>query len=323
MPEPTVQPDERSELLSDVAEMYYEDGLTQSEIADTVGVTRSAISRMLTEARERGIVEIRIIRPLRFDSALESALSERFDIPSIHVLKWTQRDQIEVLRNRLGKAAARKLEEILKPNITIGVPWGTTVTATIEALEVNAFSGARVVQLIGVLGSSSHAYNGQALVEQLARKLGGEAVYLYTPGIVENADMARALLNNPDIRQAIEVGRACDIALLGVGTTDPDFSSLYLGGHISQEDLTYLRANGAVGDISGYFFDRNGELLDIEFHDRLVGISAEDLLRIPTRIGMAGGPTKAEALLGALRSQFINILITDSLTAEEILELDS
>jgi deoxyribonucleoside regulator len=323
MQDPPMKADERSELLADVAEMYYEEGLTQVEVAERVGVTRSAISRMLTEARERGIVEIRVIRPLRFDYDLSGALRERFDISDIQVVKWAQDRQPDALRDRLGKVGARKLAEILTPNVTLGVPWGTTVAATIDALEVKTRLDARVVQLIGVLGSTSHAYNGQALVERLAHKVDGQGVYLYTPGIVENVDTARSLRNNPDIRHAIDAGRECDIALLGVGTTDLEFSSLYLGGHVSRADLNHLTANGAVGDISGYFFDINGRLIDTEFHDRLVGIPFDDLLRIPVRMAVAGGPTKHEALLGALRGRLITILVTDSVTAARILELDT
>jgi len=322
MAEPPAQSDDRSELLADVAELYYNEGLTQSEIADQFGVTRSAISRMLTEARERGIVEIRVIRRLRFDGELSEALSTRFDISAVSVLKWKKDEKPDSLRDRLGQAAAGRLADLLRPGITIGVPWGTTVTSTIEALEVDTMLGARVVQLIGVLGSTSHAYNGQALVERLASKIGGEGVYLYTPGIVENAETARSLLNNPDIRQAIEVARSCDVALLGIGTTASEYSSLCLGGHINQNDLKYLSAHGAVGDISGYFFDADGQLLDIEFHDRLVGLPFEDLLRIPVRMAVAGGPTKAAAILGALRGRLINMLMTDSHTAEEILAMD-
>lgn len=323
MDESPAQRNERSELLADVAELYYNEGLTQSEIADQFGVTRSAISRMLTEARDRGIVEIRVIRQLRFDNELSEALSLRFEIPAVSVLVWKQHEKSESLRERLGQAAAGRLVDLLTPGITIGVPWGTTVSATIEALEINASLGARVVQMVGVLGSSSHAYNGQVLVERLAKKVGGTGVYLYTPGIVENAETARVLLNNPDIRQTIEIGRSCEIALLGIGTTDPAYSSLHLGGHISPEELEYMTARGAVGDISGYFFDGNGQLLDIEFHKRLVGLPFEDLLCIPVRLAVAGGPSKAAAILGALRGRLVNMLMTDSLTAQQLLAIAS
>lgn len=318
-----IRGEDRDEVLADVAEMYYDEGLTQTEIARSLGVTASAVSRMLTEARDKGIVEIRVRRPLRFDAALETALIDAFGLENAHVLVWHKKDHYEELRERLGVVAARVLSNLLVPGMVIGVPWGLTVSATIEALEVQHPVPVKVVQLVGVLGSTSHVYNAQALVERLARKLGGEGVYLYTPFIVDSQDMVRSLLNNQGIREAIEIGKQCDVALLGVGTTDARYSSLYRGGHITLGELEALQQAGAVGDVSGQHFDINGNTPDIEFHNHLVGIAREDLLRIPKRLGVAGGAeAKAKAVLGALRGNYVNILVTDSDTASQVLELN-
>jgi DNA-binding transcriptional regulator LsrR (DeoR family) len=314
--------EEREELLADVAEMYYDEGRTQDEIAAAFGMTRSAISRMLSEARQKGIVEIHVRRPLRRDTELETELMRRFGLRGAHVLTWKKSESYEGLRARLGLAAAQVLSDLIAPDMVIGLPWGRTVSATIDALTVREPIAVKVVQLVGVLGSGSHAYNAQALVEQLARKLGGEGVYLYTPFIVESEETVRALLNNQHIRQAIETGRRCSIALLGVGTTDPQYSSLYQGGHISLEQLEALRAAGAVGDVSGHHFDINGHAPEIAFHNYLVGIARDDLLMIPTRLGVAGGQPKVRPILGALRGGFVNMLVTDSGTAAQVLALD-
>jgi DNA-binding transcriptional regulator LsrR (DeoR family) len=315
---------DRDELLADVAEMYYGEGFTQAEISHQIGMTRSAISRMLSEARQKGIVEISVHRPLRFDKDLETDLVERFNLKNAKVLLWQNKDgQYDRLRFRLGRVAAQVLRGLLKPGMVLGVAWGTTVNATIEALEVSEPAAMDVVQLVGVLGSSSHAFNAQALVEMLARKVGGEGTYLYSPFIVENADTARSILNIPNVRDAIALGRKCDVALLGIGTvTDSNYCSLFLGGHISRRVLKDLVDAGAVGDVSGRHFDIYGDEAKIDFHDRLVGIARKDLLAIPTRLGVAGNVAKAQAILGALRGGYVNILVTDSGTAEELLVLD-
>jgi deoxyribonucleoside regulator len=311
--------EDREELLADVSEMYYEQDRTQAEIARDIGVTRSAVSRMLSEAREKGIVEIHLHRPLRFDPDLEQALVNHFQLQCAHVVVWQKAGRYDELRVRLGKAAAQVLKGWLTPQSVLGVAWGTTVAATIDALDVRESMPVKVVQLVGVLGSSSHAYNAQALVERLARKLGGQATYLYTPFIVENADTARELIGNQSVREAVELGKQSSIALLGIGTTTPEFSALYQGGHISREMLESLRQAGAVGDVSALHFDLAGRVLDIEFHRRLVGIAREDLLTIPIRLGVAGGIAKAEAILGALRGRLVNAIIIDSVTAERVL----
>ncbi len=315
---------DRDELLSDVAEMYYDEDFTQAEISRKIGMTRSAISRMLTEARQKGIVEIVVNRPLRFDADLEQALIERFSLQNARVLLLRhEKGQYDRLRRRLGSVAAQLLRGLLKPEMVLGVAWGTTVSATIEALEVPEPMPMNVVQLVGVLGSSSHAFNAQALVEMLASKVGGEGTYLYSPFIVENAVTARSILNIPNVREAISLGRECDVALLGIGTvTNVDYCSLYLGGHISRAVVQNLVDAGAVGDVSGRYFDINGAEANIDFHDRLVGIARDDLLAIPTRLGVAGDVAKAQAILGALRGGYVNMLVTDSNTAEKLLLID-
>ncbi len=219
--------------------------LTQAQISRSVGVTRSAISRMLTEAREKGIVDIRIRRPLRYDAALGAALMQHFGLRSAYVVSWKNTAHDDDLRDRLGHAAAQVLATMLTPGATVGVAWGTTVSATIDAFDLPDPVPVTVVQLVGVLGSSSHAYNAQALVERLARKTGGEGVYLYTPFIVENADTARSLLAMPNVQQAIETGRHASIALLGIGSTQPELCEPVPGrAHLARKSARAVRRRG-------------------------------------------------------------------------------
>jgi len=314
-------PKDREELLADVAEMYYQEGQTQADISKEIGITRSAISRMLTEARQKGIVEIYIHRPLRYHDNLETELIEKFNLQGAHVISWQNNQRYGELRKRLGRAASLVLNEIIQPNNIIGIAWGTTVQATIDAVETHENENIRVVQLLGVLGSTRHAYSGQALVERLARKLNGEGIYLYTPFIVENENTAKFLRDDLSVREAISLGKQCDIALLGVGSTKPEFCSLFQGSHITKQDLTMIINSKSVGDVSGHYFDISGKLSDVDFHKRLMGITQKDLLNIPTRLGVAGKEEKAEAIFGALRGGYINLLVTDNLTATRILEL--
>jgi deoxyribonucleoside regulator len=317
-----IRGEDREELLAKIAEMYYMREDSQAVIARAVGVTRSAVSRMLKEAKAKGIVDVQIRRPLRFEAALGQTMRQRFALQNAHVLDGDRETNDDELRARLGKATAQVLADILAPHLVVGVAWGTTVSATIEALEVKDLIPVSVVQLVGVLGSSGHAFNAQALVQSLANKLGGEGVYMYSPFIVDTEDTARSLLNSEHVRTAIEAGKHCDVALLGIGTTDADHCSLYQGGHISRGTLESLRRAGAVGDVSAHYFGIDGRATETDFHNRLIGIALDDLLAIPTRVGAAGGRAKARAILGALRGRYINVLVTDSPTAALVLELD-
>ena len=295
------QGDDRDQLLADVSEMYYEEGLTQQSIARAIGVTRSAISRMLSEARRKGIVEIKVRRPLRFDRRLEAALCERFGLEQARVIVWRKNDY-NSLRRYLGIAAARTLRELVSPSSVLGLTLGTTIAATVDAIENTDLRIARVVQLAGALGAHVLPYDGRALVQRVADALGCDAAYLPAPFIVETKELAECLRRTGSIQEGLEMGRRCDVVLVGIGSASAETSSLVKGGHLTPEELDSLVAN--------------------DYHDRLISISRKDLLAIPMRLGVAGGPAKVQALLGALRGGYMNILVTNSATAAEVLALD-
>jgi DNA-binding transcriptional regulator LsrR (DeoR family) len=307
-------------LLADVAEMYYLEGKIQAEIAETIGVTRSMISRMLTEARESGIVEIRIHRPLQSDPELAAALKERFSLTDALVID-TRHRRGEGLTRALGSAAARVLERYLAAGKVLGFAWGTTISATVDAYEAPEPIPVSVVQLVGAMGARIMEYDGHDLVSRMAMKLGGEAYYLNAPYLCDTPEIAESLLNSISIRETIEVGRRTDVALLGIGTTLPDFSSFYLAGYITRLELDDMRQVGAVGDVCGSHFDIHGQAACADFSDRLVSIRRADLLAVPVRLGVAGGEGKADAILGALRGKYVNVLVVDSMAARKVLDL--
>lgn len=313
---------ERKEMLAYVAEKYYQENLRQTDIAEMIGVTRSAVSRMLSEAREKGIVEILIHHPLQFNHGLEDKLEQQLQLKQAVVLELNNNPDYQNLRKRLGEAAARLMADLIKPGDQVGVAWGTTVQATIEEFDAVAIPNTKVVQLVGVLGSTRHSYSAQTLVEVLAEKIGGEGVYLYSPFIVENKRTAASLLDDPAVEESIIQGESSDIALIGIGTVLPEYCSLLNGNHISAKELDKIRSSKAVGDVCAIYFDDSGNLARIGFHQRRIGISPEGLRKIPLRLGVAGSVEKAPAIQGAIRGGFINVLVTDSLTALRVLELD-
>jgi len=311
---------DRASLLADVAEMYYLEEKNQAEVAKTIGVTRSMVSRMLTEARESGIVEIRIQRPLQSDSDLESELKEKFGLKDVFVVVTSHRSG-ERLTRTLGKAGAQMLARYLAPQRILGLAWGTSISATVDAFDAKESMSVKVVQLVGAMGARNMEYDGHDLVLRITEKLGGEAYYLNAPYLCQSAEMAKSLLETKSVRETINVGKKVDVALLGIGTTSPDHSSFYLAGYVTRRELDDLRKSGAIGDVCGLHFDINGQPACDDFCERLVSIRRQDLLSIPMRLGVAGGDGKAEAILGALRSRYVNVLVIDNMTARKVLEL--
>jgi deoxyribonucleoside regulator len=307
-------------LLADVAEMYYLEGMIQSEIAETIGVTRSMVSRMLTEARESRIVEIRIHRPLKSEPELASALKERFGLIDALVIT-TRHHRGDGLTRALGSAAARVLERHLAPGKVLGLAWGTSISATVDAFEAIEPMPVSVVQLVGAMGARIMEYDGHDLVSRMAEKLGGEAYYLNAPYLCDTVEIAESLLNSVGIRETISVGKRTDVALLGIGTTVPEFSSFYLAGYITHLELDAMRQAGSLGDVCGLHFDVDGQPACTGFSDRLVSIRRSDLLTVPVRLAVAGGEGKADAIMGALRGKYVNVLVVDSNAAKKVLEL--
>jgi len=310
---------ERASLLTDVAEMYYLENKNQAEIASAVGVTRSMISRMLTEARDAGIVEIRVHRALEADRELGGELVEEFGLLEAYAAKIGAVSG-EKLTRSLGRAGALVLKRYLAPNKILGLAWGTSISATLDALDVVEPVPVKVVQLIGAMGARNMKYDGHDLVSRLSQKLGGEAYYLNAPYICADREMARSLMKSKAIKETISLGKKTHVALLGIGTTDPEYSSFHLAGYITRQELDDLRRDGVVGDVCGLHFDVHGRPAADYFSGRLVSIQRQDLLSIPVRLGVAGGAGKVDAILGALRSRQVNVLVTDQMTARMVLD---
>ncbi len=305
---------DRADLLADVAEKYFLEGKIQAEIAKEIGVTRSMVSRMLTEARQQGIVSIQVRRPLRPHREHAEALVERFGLKDAYVVANRYESHPQLLR-LLGAAGAHVLTRYLVPDSVIGIVWGTSTSALVDALEFQDGVPVTVVQLIGALGVRGVEYDGHALIRQLAAKLGGEAIYLNAPAVMETPEMVSALLENQGLREAIALAQRCDVAILGIGNTNPDDCSFCRTGYLSLEELGELVQAGAVGNVYGRYFDETGRPVRSIFHDRVVGIDTQHLLATPIRIGVAGGAGKTEAIAGALRGGFVNVLVTDSVVA--------
>ncbi len=308
---------ERINLLADVAEMYYLKGEDQSQIAKRLNVSRSMVSRMLTDARKLGIIKIQIERPINRNTELERILRQKFKLHDVLVVEHGNGQPLLPL---LGKTAAHYIEANLKPNETLGTSWGASISATVDELELeNHIPGIRVVQMLGSLGARIKQYHGIAIVNRLVEKLGGEGVYLNAPFLVENADLAKVLMESKDIVETMQLADQADVALLGIGSAEPQDSAYFLAGYLGEQELQNIHNSGAVGDICGLFFDVNGDAVHSELQNRMIGISMETLMKIPLRIGVSGGPQKVKPIVGALRGKRVNVLVTDAYTAQGVI----
>lgn len=312
--------DEREEILATVASLYYKLNHSQAEIAGRFGVSTSKISRMLKEARDRGIVDIRVQMPIPRDVSLEQELVTAFGLRDALVLQSSVDGDNDTLLRATGRLAASHLQRtlaILPSGCSIGVAWGTSVYAAVSALGDMPGRNMDVVQIMGGVGSQ--AIDSPDIARILAVKLGGRHYDLHAPVLVEQAASRNVLCAEPAVREGLTRARTVKLAVAGIGAVQDRASSFLRAGLLTRSDLSHLRAQGAVGEMIGRFYKIDGTIDDIDINQRIIGLELDDLRRITHSLAIARGLPKVEAILGALRGHLVTVLVTDDVTARGVL----
>ena len=313
---------DRHRLLSEIADLYYNEGLSQQEIAEKVQMSRPSISRLLLEAKEKGIIEIKINHSIPTAPSLEEELRSRFDLQSAHIIDRSIATNDDFLRN-LGRLGAEALYNVLEDGMILGLSWGTTVHMVVEEMLPRRLPNVKVIQLIGGVGAPYSRIDGPEQVRRSSEMLGAQHYYLNAPLLVDSPDIAAALREDHSIKQVLELARQTDVALVGIGSLIPEISTLFHSGYATYENLNELSQVGAIGTICTSLFSIKGERITAAWSDDCaISISWEELLNVPTLIGVAGGKRKAPAILGAVRTGVVDILVTDDATGQEMIRLD-
>jgi DNA-binding transcriptional regulator LsrR (DeoR family) len=300
---------ERRDFLIEVARLYHEQGLSQAEIARRFAISRSSVSLALKACREEGIVEIRIAGSPSALLRLQAELKERYRLASAVVAP--AEPDAELAKRRVGQAAAACLEGELADGLRIGLSWGTTLFQVVHHLRARALHEVEVVQLHGGLGAEDPAIDAFGLAQGLAEKLQGKYRVIQAPISVASRELREQLVREPGIAETLERGAQAGLALFGVGSNHPRVSSLVRTGFLNPGQSKALLAAGAVGTVCGLHIDAEGRPFPCPWNERLIGIGAEALRRIPRRIGVAAGLQKAEAVRAALLGGLISTLVTD------------
>lgn len=308
------------ELLARIASMYYEQELTQNAIAAELNLSRVKVYRLLKEAREKQVVQVKVTWPARRDKQLEEALQQRYGLKEALVLKTTTPGS--PVLPRLGQLGAGYLERILEDGMTMAICLGSSTYEVTNAISPDFRARVRVAQAMGSMPFAMKELDSAALARQLAQKLGGEVFYLSSPLMADSPEAAAVLRSQREIERTLAAARQADVALLGIGSLDPDRSGFVRAGFITPEEMAGLAAGGAVGDMGGQFFTLCGQPFPCEFGRRVIGLTFDDLCRIPTIVAVARGPDKTRAILGALRTCIIKVFCTDDETATQVLNLE-
>lgn len=309
----------KTHLMVKVAKQYFEAGLTQQQIARALRISRSTVSRLLTRAREEGIVQISIDVPPGIHPELEKTIEQKYDLVEAIVVDTLDYNSPHGIANELGRVAASYLERIIQDNDTIGFAWGITMKGMVDTMPPQKLPGVKVFQMNGGLTPQSTDIHGISLTRNLATRLGGTAYMLQAPGVADTPQTQQTFMADAQVRQVFDLADDASMAFFGIGTLAHD--SLWgRAGLLTDAVMVELQSLHAVGDVMSRYFDAEGKLVNSSLCQRVVGIPIEQLMGIARRVGVAGGRDKFEAILAALRGNYINVLITDQITAQKLVD---
>src|SRR6201990_45680 len=310
------------ELMLRAAWYYYKDELTQDEIARRLSMSRASVGRLLDRARRVGLVSINLNTERLAPFGLSGELRGAFGLAEALVVPDHEKEPFDhrVMNARVGLGGAQFMSTHLRPGANLGVGWGETVSKVIAATSFGAVGPVHMVTLTGgVEGYLQTILSSKGEIADESDHL-TSATVIPSPIMASTADLAAALRAEPTIQQVLKQACGVEYALVGVGTPTADATIVHTG-YLNSEDTRGLRERGGGGALLGKFFDPSGAVVNLPIHDRRIGIELADLRRIPKVVGVAGGKHKAEAILGALHGGFLDVLVTNELTAIRLLEL--
>lgn len=308
------------DTLVRAARLYYEEGLSQGEVARRMGLSGATVSRVLAAARDRGIVEVRIHdprSPVRRVADLERRLVERFGLSEARV--GTPNGGPADALQLVGRLAADLFGERLTQMRRIGLSWGSTLESFVAEVPERV-AAVQVLPLAGGNPGLDTAGAGGTLVQALARRCGVQPSRFLAPAIVESPQTKAAIASETAIRTALELAAQVDHAFVGIGTFGVRSSvTIVEDMKLSEAELAAFLAQKPAGDITGRFFDDTGTELGPPTSDRVIGVTLDDLRRVPCVIGLAAGAEKTRGVLAALHTGVLDVVVLDLPLARAVL----
>lgn len=302
-------------LVSRIAWLYFIKGCTQQEISERINISRMQVQRSVSKSKKEGLVQIKINDPSTSCFEIEDDLKTQFSLSEAIVTPNCQNKN--ETKEAVAKTAADYLLSRVADNQIIGVGWGTTLQKMTRFVKGKTLSNSRIVSLIGGWTKMTKESSNE-IAFNLADALKIPCYYLSAPAIADSLTSRSVITAEKSIHQILEIAKASDVAVLGIGNANTD-SSLVKTGYISSGEIKQLRTSGAVGEICSQFYDSEGHPVDHEYMDRVIGLNLQDLKKIKMVIGIAEGSGKMAAISGALKGGLLKVLITDEKTAKAVL----
>lgn len=288
---------------------YYIESYTQQNISHLLGISRSKVISLLERARQTGVIQFNVRQESNRRLELEQELISRFDLSDAFIVPGAS--TLAVPNESIAQAAAMYILRRSEENVFLNLGYGDTTSRILNHLATAAESPLNAVSLTG--GVNYYLPNTRSNV------FNARLYLIPSPLLLSSGEVRQALRKEPDVEEIFRMIPLSSMSVVGIGSMH-DQATILKNGILNQNDFTFLKMQGAVGDVLSHFLDKNGNPISIELEDRLMSTPLEELRKLDNVIGVAGGARKAEAILAALRGGYLDILITDEETARLLLE---
>jgi deoxyribonucleoside regulator len=303
------------------ARMYYYQDMTTESIAHEMNMSRSTISRLLSFARSKGLVDIRIVDPNEHPQQLEKKIIERFKVNRVHVVPVPDIVGEAEWLERVAQYTANYWNSVFDSNMILGIAWGTTTSAISRHLLEKATHNSQIVQLNGAGNTQTMGIEyASEIIVRFAQNYQASAHLFPVPTFFDYAETKRALWEERSIHRLLDLQKKADLLLYSIGSVNAGIPShVYSGGYLEEKDYSELEKEGLVGDIATVFFREDGSFNDIAINDRASGPSL-DLFQKKYGVCVVSGLAKVRGLFAALKGGLMKELIVDEPTARRLVE---
>ena len=317
--------DER--LIYKVCSLYYQDNMNQQEVGDFLGVSRSSVLRMLQRGRELGIVTIELHNPRFYDyGEMEKTLEKAYGLKDVVIVENSILDTRSEAASYMFGTASDYLHSFFKEGDRVGVAMGNTLNNVVSTNKT--YEKYTDLLFVAMEGSISQItvdgmdVQGNEIARKFADKFGGTYIQFLSPAVFSDKAVLENFMKEKAVNYILEEFRKLNVVVVGIGVPDGTEHTLDKAGYMKENERRLLVEKGAVGDMCLQFYNREGSTEGFGFfNDRVAAMRLSSIRKIPSKIGIAGGTRKAEAVIGAVNGGYINILITDTECAKRLIEL--